>query len=204
MFSLLFRKYKGVPLVPHVGVSAAIPHAFSLLVFVLLFLCLGKSILFAQAAKGAKENRTPYEEKPLLPSFNIRLLDSTTIFNTGKIVKGKPTVFILFSPDCDHCAQLAKEVKDSADALLSTNLYMISPPMPLFEIKKFAFINGIAHKSNIVVGQDINFFFGSFFHAETVPFVVLYDKNKKLVTVLKQLKKVEELLSELRKISKAR
>lgn len=169
------------------------------LFFVLLFF-IRHTVLFAQKEVDPSKHAAPYEQDLKLPSFDIRLLDSTTIFNTGKINKGKPTVFILFSPDCDHCAILAKEVKDSAEAFLDVNLFMLSPPMPLYEIKKFAFINGIAHKSNIVVGQDINFFFGSFFQASTVPFVVLYNKDKKWVKTLKAAKNVSEILLEAGKL----
>lgn len=151
-------------------------------------------------AKEIESNPAPYQKNKNLPSFSIRLLDSTTIFNTKSIQKGKPTVFILFSPDCNHCAQLAREIKADVLQFDQVNFFMVSPPMPLYDIKMFAHINGLVDKKQITVGQDIDFFFGSFYRAETVPFVVIYDAEKKLFTTLKSIKKLEELFIELNKL----
>lgn len=109
-------------------------------------------------AKNMESNLAPYQKNKNLPSFSIRLLDSITIFNTKSIQKGKPTVFVLFSPDCDHCAQLAREIKTDVLQFDQVNFFMVSPPMPLFDIKMFAHINALVDKKQIIVGQDIDFF----------------------------------------------
>lgn len=155
------------------------------------------SFAFANTGSFAQSNRdtlAPFQKNKKLPSFTIRLLDSITLFNTQSIAKGKQTIFILFSPDCDHCAALAKEIKNKASYFDSVNLYMVSPPMSFFEVKKFSYITGIAHMPNVVVGIDKDFFFGSYFHASTVPFAVIYDKNKKLKKLFKSVSKLDDLL----------
>jgi hypothetical protein len=77
---------------------------------------------------------------------------------------------------------------------------MLTPPMPLVEVKKFSMINGIAQMPNIVVGIDMDFFFGSYFRATTVPFVVIYDQDKKCRKVIKDLNKLDDLATEIRKL----
>jgi peroxiredoxin len=169
------------------------PLAAKIYTWLLICLCCG-------LLSAAQTSETPLYQKQALPSFTIRLLDSTSLFHTGQIAKGKPTVLILFSPDCSHCAQIAQSVKNRIAEFEGINLYFISPPMPFYEIRRFAHINGLVGKSQITVGQDIDFFFGSFFKADTVPFVVLYDRQKKFAAVLKHMKNIDELLAETAKL----
>lgn len=164
--------------------------------FLFIFILAMGNICFAQT-QDSKENIPPFQKNKNLPAFSIRLLDSVTIFNTKSILQGKPSVFILFSPDCDHCAVLAKEIKEKLTHFDSVNLFMISPPMPLYDIKMFAQTNGLVGKKQIVVGQDIEFIFGSYFHASTVPFVVIYDKNRHLYSNLTRVKGADDILQSL-------
>ncbi|HTN17622.1 MAG TPA: hypothetical protein VL092_08080 [Chitinophagaceae bacterium] len=168
-------------------------------IFTCLLLCVCGSM--QAAGQTGKDQQRPAYQQQALPSFTIRLMDSTTLFNTGKIAKGKPTILILFSPDCSHCAQIAQSVKNRIKEFEGINLYFISPPMPFYDIRMFAHINGLVGKPGITVGQDIDFFFGSFFKAETVPFVVVYDRQKRFAAVLTHMKNVEELLAETAKLN---
>lgn len=164
--------------------------------FCFLFLFQASLLTSAQSKKKA-DTLAPYQKNTNLPAFSFRLLDSITIFNTKSILKGKPTVFVLFSPDCDHCAQLAREIKSNVNNFDEVNLFMLSPPMPFDDIRMFAQVQDLVHTKQITIGQDFDFFFGSFFRAETVPFIVIYDKDRKLFNVLKRATKLEELLNEL-------
>lgn len=174
-------------------------RVFSFLCMFFFSFVLTNTISFAQSNKG-KETLAPFQKNNKFPSFVIRLLDSVSLLNSHSIASGKPSIFILFSPDCDHCAALSKEIKNRAALFDSVNLWMLTPPMPLVEVKKFSMINGIAQMPNIVVGIDMNFFFGSYFRATTVPFVVIYDQDKKCRKVIKDLNKLDDLATEIRKL----
>jgi hypothetical protein len=165
-------------------------HAHKL-VFLFCVLLLAGTVL-------GQQTEPDYKSRPL-PSFGIRLIDDT-YYNTRQINKGKPSVFVLFSPDCHHCTSIAKELTDSLAAFRQCNLFFISPPMPFDDIRKFAFTNGVAHQSGLKVGQDTAFFFGSFYHAGTVPFTVIYDRKKKWFNTLGAMHHVSEILSELRRM----
>lgn len=135
-----------------------------------------------------------------LPSFEILLLDGQTIVNTGTINNSRPTIFLLFSPDCSHCAELSLGLTQSISSFDSVNLCLLSAPLPIIAIKQFAARNKLLDFEQITVGQDMAFFFANYFHTKTVPFAAIYDKNKKLVKILKEIKSVDELLSELKTI----
>jgi protein-disulfide isomerase len=165
--------------------------------FILVFALIGVPSAQAQARQDKKPL---YEQNPMLPDFALRMLDSVTVLHTRQLSKGKPIVFILFSPDCDHCAQLAQQINDSADALKGLQLIMVAPPVPLHDIKMFAYTNGLTQRDGVIVAQDIEFFFGSFYKATTVPFIVVYDQKKKLVSSLTRMKHISELIQVIRAI----
>ncbi|MDI9320328.1 MAG: hypothetical protein QM530_07635 [Phycisphaerales bacterium] len=169
-----------------------------ILLWSLLLLVLANNS-FAQSQKDTAASELPYLKYKSLPAFPIRMLDSHSIFNTFNISKGEATVFIMFSPDCDHCEQLSKMITDSITAFDKVNLYLLSP-MPLYQIKLFALKNGLTKYRQIMVGQDFSYFMISFFKASTVPFIVVYDKEKQYITTIKRLRKISELIEVVKNI----
>jgi thioredoxin-related protein len=161
--------------------------------FLLFLILVTTSCASAQSSQIKADTLLPYQKYPALPAFQIRKLDSIAIINTYNIIKGKPTIFILFSPDCGHCEKLTRMVLENIDSFKTAKIYMVSP-MPLYQIKQFVQENGLNKYKQITVGQDISYFFWSFFRADTVPFIVVYDKNKQLVQSLGRIKKIDELL----------
>lgn len=165
-----------------------------------LLLCCLLLIALTQAS-GQAAGGDDYRKHPL-PSFGIRLIEDQ-YYNTASVQQGKPTIFILFSTDCHHCSAVARELRDSLGAFEGCNLFFISPPMPFADIQKFARVHGLVQQPGLRVGQDTAFFFGSFYHAGTVPFVVMYDRKKKWFKTLESMNHLTELLSELRQMQSA-
>lgn len=153
----------------------------------------------AQSSKKAVSKHMPAIGSEL-PSFQIVLLDGETIVDTKTINNNKPTVFLLFSPDCSHCAELSKSIIEHISVFDSVNLCMVSTPAPLKDIQTFAQTNKLLDFEQITVGQDFNFFLGSSFSTDTVPFAVIYNKDKKLSAILRNLKSVGELTGNLTKL----
>lgn len=148
--------------------------------------------------ESPKNDSLPYLKYPTLPAFNIRLTDSFTIFNTYNIPKGRPTILILFSPDCKHCKLLTKRLLEGMDSLKNADFYMVTPVHSNTEIKKFYEEHHLADYKNIkVVGRDYEFFFHDFYHTRIVPDVALYDERKKFVKLFEGNTSVEELYKHL-------
>lgn len=122
-----------------------------------------------------------YTRNTEMPAFKVRELDSTTIFNTYDIPKGKPTMLMLFMPDCEHCQKQVERMIAGMDSIKNVQIYLFSP-VPVFKIKEFYDKYHLADYKNIVlVGQEYQFFFASYYKATSVPFIAVYNKNKKLM-----------------------
>lgn len=122
-----------------------------------------------------------YTRNTEMPAFKVRKLDSTTIFNTYDIPKGKPTMLMLFMPDCEHCQKQVERMIAGMDSIKNVQIYLFSP-VPVFKIKEFYDKYHLADYKNIVlVGQEYQFFFASYYKATSVPFIAVYNKNKKLM-----------------------
>ena len=124
----------------------------------------------------------PYQKYPTLPAFNIRMMDSVTIFNTYNIPKGKPTLIVLFSPDCKHCKAMTRQLLKGMDSLKGIQIYMITPMHSMTAIRNFYEEFHLGDYPEIkLAGRDYEFFFHDFYGTKLVPDLVLYDERKKLI-----------------------
>jgi len=157
--------------------------------------------LYAQEKKDtltkkeqAADTLKPYQKYPKLPAFNIRLMDSVTIFNTYNIPAGKKTMLVFFSPDCGHCQSLIKHLCKKMDSLENVQFYMITPIHSMRELRNFYENYHLADFKNIqLAGRDYEFFFTTFYGIKVVPDLVLYDEHKKLIKLFEGNVSVTEL-----------
>ncbi len=163
-----------------------------------LFFLVALPVILSAQKKTAEVSYPSIGSK--LPSFEILLLDGQTIVNTNTINNNQPTIFLMFSPDCGHCADLAVSLTRNIVQFDSINLCLLSTPLPIANIKHFAEANKLLDFEQITVGQDMVFSFGNYFHTKTVPFAAIYDKNNKLVKMLWEIKTIAELIAEIKAI----
>jgi thiol-disulfide isomerase/thioredoxin len=132
--------------------------------------------------KQAADTLKPYQKYPKLPAFNIRLMDSTTVFNTYNIPAGKKTMIVFFSPDCKHCQALVRHLTRSMDSFENVQFYMVTPVHSMADLRNFYHKYHLGDYKNIkVVGRDYEFFFGTFYGIKVVPDLALYDEHKMLI-----------------------
>jgi thiol-disulfide isomerase/thioredoxin len=135
-----------------------------------------------KAEAAAAEDSLPYHKSPMLPSFSLQLLDSVSVFNTYTIPKGRVSVLMLFSPDCEHCQKLTEKLLKGMDSLQNLDFYLFTFSH-LNELQKFYDKYHLADYKNIkVVGRDYSFYFSSFFGIKYVPFLAVYNKDHILMT----------------------
>ncbi len=136
----------------------------------------------------------PYQKSPSLPVFNIRMMDSVTIFNTFNIPKGKKTMILFFSPDCKHCNAQMKILVKGMDSLSNVQFYMITPVHSMTELRSFYEKYHLADFKNIaLVGRDYEFFFGTFYGIKVVPDMALYDEQKKIIKLFEGVTTISEV-----------
>ena len=167
-------------------------------VLLLICICVYAAVANAQEPKAAAEpphkDSALYITYPDLPAFNIRLVDSFTVFNTFNIPRGRYSLIILFDPDCKHCKAETKELIAGMDSLSDIDMYFITPVQSVTEIKKFYDDNHFANYKNIkVIGRDYEFFFHDFFQVHFVPDLALYDDHKKFVHLFEGRATVKDL-----------
>lgn len=139
-----------------------------------------------------------YMRYPEMPSFNILLTDSTTIFNTYNIPKGAPVLLVLFDPDCKHCRLLTKRLMDGMDSLKEIQMYWVTHVHSMAAIRKYSEEHHFADHKNIkVVGRDYEFFMSPYYGITIVPDLALYDANKNIIKLFEGGTTVSDLYEAL-------
>jgi thiol-disulfide isomerase/thioredoxin len=117
---------------------------------------------------------------PEMPSFNMLLIDSSTVLNTKDIPSGKPTILVYYSPDCDHCQKETADILKKMDSMKQVQFYFITTD-PFDRMKVFRQYYKIDNYSNIILGRDYESFFPRYYQVLAPPYSNIYDKNKRLV-----------------------
>ncbi|MHA4811792.1 TlpA family protein disulfide reductase [Flavitalea flava] len=115
----------------------------------------------------------------ILPSFNLLLVDSVTKFNTTSIPEGKPFAILYFSPDCEHCQEVTEGILKKIDSLKNVHFYFITND-PFDRLQVYNKMYKLYLFPNITLARDYNFFILRNFKEATIPYLVIYDKNKRI------------------------
>lgn len=171
------------------------------LLLTIALLLTGMAGIQAQDKPGQKTDTIdtlPYLKYPRLPAFNILLTDSSTIFNTYNIPKGRPVMLMLFDPDCSHCKDEMKALLRGMDSLKDVRIYLVTTVHSISAIKQFYNDFHLADYQQIeAIGRDYEFFFVTYYGAKFVPDIVLYDENKQLIQLYERHATVANLYNSL-------
>ena len=124
---------------------------------------------------SAKE-KPIYLRFPTIPEFTIYKAPDSTAFSRDELQKKKNTIFIIFSPDCEHCQHEAEMITQNIQKFRNTQIVMVTY-LPYSEMIKFYHIYKIAEYPQITMGRDTKFFFPVFFKVRNLPSIFVYDKN---------------------------
>ena len=146
----------------------------------LLVLTITVSVL---ACAAQKDSLPPYQRFPELPAFTLLLSDSTTKYTKADLPKNKPVLLFVFSPECSHCQQEAKEMVENK-ALLKNIHVVMATFYPFPQMNEFAEKYRLAEIPNLVIGKDIFFTLPGFYDIRNLPFHALYSKKGKLIKAM--------------------
>lgn len=143
-------------------------------VLILLF-----TVLFFQNIILAKDNSIKF------PVFTLLKMDSISTLSNTDISLQKNTIFINFSPTCDHCERTIKSILENINKFTETQIILSS-----FEdfglIRKFYFDNGLSSFTNVFVGQEIDYNLTKQIKYSSFPCIIIFDKNQQFI------KKIDE------------
>ncbi|CAA9198802.1 peroxiredoxin family protein [Flavobacterium collinsii] len=130
-----------------------------------------------------------------IPEFSYKNINGG--FFTNRDIKiNTPTLFIYFNSECEYCNEEAKMIKENAEKFQNVQLIFVS-----FEklelIKTFVTKHQLTSYDNIHFLCDNKVTFSATFDVKSLPCLVLYNKNQKLVEKIKGQTKTEILLKKL-------
>ncbi len=140
--------------------------------FFLVITLLITQFTFAQA----DSTKPIYLRFPVIPQFTIYKASDSTTFTREDLKKRKPTVFIIFSPDCEHCQHETEALIANIDKFKDAQIVMVEY-LAYDEMKKFYNNYKIENYPNIIMGRDAKFFLPVFFKVESLPAIYVYDKK---------------------------
>lgn len=134
-------------------------------------------------------------EGELLPSIDLVLADSILHIDLASVPSGSPIVLFYFITDCPYCQAETREIINNISSMRHIQFYLLTP-YPYIYMKSFSNDYKLEKYSNIKVGSELNFKFGSYFSTQYVPFIAIYDKKKRLKAAFNGNLKFEQIISE--------
>lgn len=128
-----------------------------------------------------------------MPAFSFKTLKNKSFTNIH-LKNNTPTVFIYFNSECGFCQYEVAEIKKNIESLRDIQFLFVSEEKPEL-IEKFLLKNKLEGCNNITFLYDREFGFTTVFDTMTIPTIVIYDKNKKLVKKVKGQVKANKLIN---------
>ena len=130
-----------------------------------------------------------------IPDFSYKNINGG-VFTNQNLQTSTPTLFIYFNSECEYCNEEAKMIKENVEKFQNVQLIFVSFEKPEF-IKTFATKHQLTSYDNIHFVCDNKVTFSTTFDVKSLPCLVLYDKNQKLIEKIKGQTKTEILLKKL-------
>lgn len=156
------------------------------------------AICFFSVAQTDSLPAAPYKRFPTVPPFKLLLTDSSTHYTKEDLPKKKAVMFMLFSPDCDHCKLETEEIIKNIDAFKKVQIIM-STALPFDKMLTFYNKYDLKRFDNIIVGKDVNYFLPVFYDIHNFPFLAFYNKKKELISVSPGPLPINKIIEELEK-----
>lgn len=159
-----------------------------------------QSIIFLLLMAWMLNNYTVSAQLNKIPPFQM-IQANGKVFKAQYLPLGKPIVLIYFSPDCEECQKLTKELLERSEELKNISIAMITY-QPVEQVVQYVAKNNLGKYPNIYVGTEgSSLFVRNYYDIMLFPFMTLYNKDGDLIVkyTSKQVS-VEDLLVRIRKL----
>ena len=135
-----------------------------------------------------------------LPPFRMMQVNGK-VFKAEDLPMEKPIIIIYFSPECDHCDKLMKELVKQTEGLKKASIAMITY-LPVEKVLDFEKTYSLKKYSNIYAGTEGNsFFLRNYYKLTEMPFAALYSKNGDFIKSYNKEIDLVDLLTRLNKLN---
>lgn len=142
-------------------------------------------------------NENLLSQSTSLPSFKLDQANGT-VFNSQRIVAGKPVLMVYFSPECDHCIVFMKDFFKRANEFKKLTVLFITY-LPLDRVVKFASDYNILKYPNITLGTEgMKFIVRNHYGIQNMPYAVVYNKDRKFIAKYEREIPIDDILNKLK------
>ncbi|AJR02833.1 peroxiredoxin family protein [Siansivirga zeaxanthinifaciens] len=127
----------------------------------------------------AKEKNQIAKQLEIIPELDLLTLAQKT-FTKANLRPNTNTIFIYFNSECDFCQHEAQSISDNVDSFKNVQFIFVSTE-PIEIIKRFAEQYKLNNQQNITFLYDSLSTFSSRFDANSIPYILIYNKNQKLI-----------------------
>jgi len=154
-------------------------------------------LLFCATVFAQQDSTAPvYERFPTIPQFTVFKAPDSTAFTRDNLEKRKPVVFMIFSPDCEHCQHETEMLLANINKFKDAQIVMVTY-LPYNEMMAFYKTYKIASYPEITMARDTKFFFPVFFKIRNLPSLFVYDKKGDFKKAFEGSVKMEDIETEL-------
>lgn len=142
-----------------------------------------------------KHKKEVAENIKTIPAFDYQNIKGAN-FTQEDLKKEMPMLFVYFNSDCEFCNEEAEMIRQNMEKFADIQLVFVSFETPEL-IEGFAIKHQLTTYDNIHFLCDSKITFATTFDVKSLPCLVLYDKNQKLIEKIKGQVKAETLLKKL-------
>lgn len=164
------------------------------IIFTLLFTSI-LLILSYQIISKINYKKEVQQNIKTIPQFSYQNIEGE-VFTNQNLKTETPAIFIYFNTECEYCNEEAQMIHENIKEFGNVQIIFIS-----FEdteqIKKFAQNHQLINYDNVYFLHDSKNTFTTAFDINSLPCLVLYDKNQNLIEKIKGQTKPEILIKKL-------
>ncbi len=140
-----------------------------------IFLTFFAAIIFCSNSFAQYDTTAPYLKTKLLPQFSLLNTDSV-LFTQTVLAPNKPTIIMLYNPECGHCKEQLELFLAMPEVIEKTQVVLAST-QPLFKIKQFYQKYKLQQYPNVFAGKDYSWFLGKIYQPKTIPVLAFYNAH---------------------------
>ena len=159
-----------------------------IIVVVVLFLV----VMGMQVLKKLQHKEQVQQALAILPKFSFYTLEGGS-FTNAQLPQNNKIVFIYFNTECEYCFYETKDISEQLERFKATTLLLVSNEKKE-AIKAFAIKQNLQDKSQVIFLQDSTYTFAKQFEANSIPYILAYDAQGKLLLRHKGQLRAEKLL----------
>ena len=132
-----------------------------------------------------------------IPNFEFQNIKGG-VYTNANLKANTPKLFVYFNSECDYCNEEAQMIKEKINDFSSCQIIFISTEKKT-KIRDFANQHQLLNYDNITFLSDSNNSFATIFDVKSMPCLVLYDAQNKLIEKIRGQTKAETLIAKLEK-----